>query len=271
MQKEKLIKILRVRIDKTTLKKATNITLKWAKESKQRHITTPNPEILLKSQENHKFRRILNNSDLNTADGIGLIWAYKYKNITKNSSSKLYRLIKWIISLLIFPFQKRSYKRLKRVTGTDLMREICKKSTKKHKIFLLGASTGIAKLVKEKFEKNFPNLNIVGTYSGSSSPNEDKRNCKIINKTKANILFVAYGAPAQEFWINRNLKNLTSIKVAIGIGGAFDFHAEKIKRAPKWMRKTGLEWLFRLIKQPKRIKRIYNATIKFPIKILKDS
>ena len=114
-------------------------------------------------------------------------------------------------------------------------------------------------------------FSIVGTHSGSHKETEDIKTRDIINKSHPELLFVAFGAPKQEFWLRRNLPHLPSVKVAIGIGGAFDFIAGKRKRAPRTMQKLGLEWLYRLIQQPSRIIRIYNATIKFPIKILTDS
>ena len=89
-------------------------------------------------------------------------------------------------------------------------------------------------------------------------------------KRNQKILFVAYGSPNQELWIAHHLHELKSVKIAMGVGGAFDFLAGERKRAPKWMQRLGLEWLFRLIQEPSRIKRIYNATIKFPLKILQQ-
>ena len=87
---------------------------------------------------------------------------------------------------------------------------------------------------------------------------------------KPDILFVAYGSPHQEFWIHRNLFKLNSVKVAIGVGGTFDFYAGKRKRAPKWMQKIGLEWLWRLTGEPKRLSRIWNATFVFARLVAKE-
>lgn len=268
------VKVLKVRFDSINLEEATTKALEWAKDKKQRYITTPNPEILLEAQKNQKFLEILNNSALNIADGIGILWAAKYLYITKNTNSKIIKLIKWLISLLAIPFYPKYIKSVlkERVTGVDLVQEICKKSANKDvKIFLLGAKEGIAEKTAKILEKKYPGVQIVGTYAGTPKVQDEKTIIEKINDKNPNILFVAYGAPKQEMWIERNLKKMPSVSLAAGIGGTFDFITGKRKRAPNWIQKNGLEWLYRLIQQPSRIKRIYNASIKFPIKIISSS
>lgn len=133
------------------------------------------------------------------------------------------------------------------------------------KIFLLGGLNSTGKKIQEKH----PDA-IVGAYEGTPNPQSDEETRKIINDAKPNILFVAYGNPAskQEKWISRNLKYLPSVKVAMGVGGSFDFLSGQVKRAPCFMRNLGLEWMWRLIRQPRRIGRIWNAVIVFSIKVL---
>lgn len=265
------IKILKVKFDKVTTDEALKTTLNWLKGDKFHRISTPNPEFLLEAQKNQKFLEILNKSDLNIPDGIGILWASKYSDSTKNIKSKFIKIIKAIPSMLSVVFYPKHIKKVlpERVTGTDLMQKICKEvSDKNIKIFLLGASEGVAEKTKEILQKTYPNIKIVGTYCGSPSQKENEIIIKKINSVSPDILFVAYGAPAQEIWINRNQKKLKSVKLAIGVGGAFDFIAGKRKRAPVFMQKIGLEWLYRLFQQPSRIKRIYNAVIKFPIKVI---
>jgi N-acetylglucosaminyldiphosphoundecaprenol N-acetyl-beta-D-mannosaminyltransferase len=216
----------------------------------------------------------LNGADLNTPDGTGILWASKYLKIVENNKSKTVKIFKWIFSLLTIPFYPK-YIRTEfkdRVTGSDMMLNICKSAEKSGvKLFFLGAREGIAKKVKQILEKKYKKINVVGTYSGTPMFCDEKGILDRINKSEADILFVAYGAPAQEMWIARNLKKMRTVKVAIGVGGSFDFLAGTKKRAPKWMQKIGLEWLYRLIQQPSRVKRIFNATIKFPCVVLKDS
>ncbi len=263
-------KILKVRFDYITLKQATETAIQWAQGDIQKHIITPNPEMVLEAQKNNKFLKVLNRSDLNIPDGIGILWASKYLKITENSIFKSMKILKLFWSLLmiaIYPRYIRS-ELPQRVTGADLMQKICK-TCEDTKIFLLGADEGVAEQVKEILEKKHKKLNIVGTYAGSPKEKDEKGIRRMINDSEAQILFVAYGAPAQEMWIYRNLKKMPKVSVAIGIGGTFDYIAGVRKRAPGWMQKIGLEWLYRLLQQPKRIARIYRATVKFPVKILR--
>ena len=231
----KKVKILGVRFDAITQKDCLKQIENWAHGDAQHYITTPNPEIVLKAHKDKEFKEILNQSSLNVADGTGTILVSRLKHGK------------------VLP---------ERITGTDLMKQVIEKSSAK--IFLLGAAPGVAEKVRDKFS----NTNITGCFAGSPNEKDSTLAVEKINNSKAQILFVAFGAPKQEKWIAENLKKLKTVRVAIGVGGAFDFHAGKIKRAPARMRKLGLEWLYRLFKQPSRIKRIYNAVIKFPITAL---
>jgi N-acetylglucosaminyldiphosphoundecaprenol N-acetyl-beta-D-mannosaminyltransferase len=272
------VKILGVNFDRITTKDTLEKISDWLEPGfhfKKKHIiVTPNPEFLLEAQKDKKFRRILNKADLSIPDGIGILWASKFKQITTPSDSKIKKFSKWVVSLGMIPLSKNYTKTVlpERVTGTDLMQKICKLAAeKKSKVFLLGAGKGVAEKAAEKLIKKYPKLQIVGTYAGTPKHRHDNKILRKINEAKPEILFVAYGAPAQEKWINRNYKLIPTLKLAMGIGGAFDFIAGIRRRAPASMRKAGLEWLYRLCKQPSRIKRIAKATIVFPIKIFTSS
>lgn len=277
------IKILGVSFDRTTEKEALEKIKKWLSPGlhlfKKHVIVTPNPEILLTAQKDNKYRRILNKADLSIPDGIGILWASKFNDIANRKDSKLKKFSKWFISLSLIPLS-RSYTRSvlpERITGVDLMKKICKIASQNteikgagSRVFLLGAEDGVAEKTAEKLIKTYPNLQIVGTYAGTPKQKHERKILELINIVKPDILFVAYGAPEQEKWIARNYRMIPSIRIAMGVGGAFDFISGVRKRAPVIMQKTGLEWLFRLCKQPSRIKRIVNATILFPIKVLKN-
>lgn len=267
------IKILKVKFNKITLKEATKEAISFAKDNKQHYLCTPNPEILLEAKKNQKFLEILNRSDLNIADGIGILWASKFKKISERNK-KFGTFAKWLTSLstiLFYPKYIRS-ELTERVTGVDLMESICQEAAKENlKIFLLGAAEGVAEKVTLVLQNKYSGIKIVGSYAGSSKLKDEKTIIDRINQSEAGILFVAYGAPSQEIWIARNLRNLKTVKLAIGVGGAFDYIASIRKRAPKWLQKLGLEWLYRLIQQPSRLKRIYKATVKFPITVLKNN
>jgi N-acetylglucosaminyldiphosphoundecaprenol N-acetyl-beta-D-mannosaminyltransferase len=123
------------------------------------------------------------------------------------------------------------------------------------KLFLLGAAPGIAEKTADVLRGRYPGVNIVGVYSGSPAPDEEDSIVERVNASGADILFVAYGAPEQDKWIARNTPRLR-VKMAMGVGGSFDFIAGILPRAPLWMQRWGLEWLYRLYLQPRRIRRM---------------
>ena len=235
------VTILDIPFDKVTLKQALQIILEKLSQPAQKpfFVATPNPEMLLEAEKNSHFKEILQKTDLNIPDGTGIIWASKRQ---RN------------------PLPER-------VTGTDLMQTLCKNVTPKTRIFLLGGAAGVADKTKEVLQTKCK-AEIVGTCDHPAAPPHDKEIQQIINAANPDLLFVAFGAPKQELWLARNLPHLQTVKVAIGVGGAFDFIAGIRKRAPAWMQKLGIEWLFRLLQQPTRIKRIWRATVIFPITFL---
>lgn len=251
---QKKIVILGVPFDDVTLQTAVKKSEEMIEKNGQFQIATPNPEMVLEAQKNEKFLKILQSTALNIPDGIGIVWASKWLS-----------------------FRGKAASLSERVTGTDLMEKIIKKSSEKSsplfqkKIFLLGAAERVAEKTKKIFEKKFPEIRITGCESRTPDKKDEENLIQKINDSQTEILFVAYGAPEQELWIARNLHKMPKVKIAIGVGGAFDFFAGIRKRAPKWMQKTGIEWLYRVIQEPRRIKRIYNAVIKFPLSFLFSS
>lgn len=191
--------------------------------NKKSFIVAINPEKILKARKDEKLKKLLNNATYEIPDGIGVIYASKLK--------------------------KGNIKT--RITGIDSMEMLCKLSEeKKYKIFMYGAKEETIKKAKENLEIKFPNIQIVGTINGYEKDND--KIISSINKSKADIVFVALGSPKQEYWITENMDKV-SAKIFQGVGGSFDVFSGNIKRAPKWMQKIGLEWLYRLIKEPKRI------------------
>lgn len=238
--KENKIDILGIEVDKITPSELNTKISEFLYSEKGHCIVTANPEIIVHAQKDDEFRDIINKADLVIPDGSGLILASK----------------------ILSPGNKLT----ERIHGIDLVYRIARIFeilSEKNRIFFLGARGENAKLAAQKIKKNFPNIEIAGTFSGEAGEEGDRVTVSIINQVKPDILFVAYGAPKQEKWIARNLKNLPTVRLAIGVGGAFDIISGKISRAPIWMRNAGLEWLWRLLKEPQRIGRIYNATVKF--------
>lgn len=241
------------------------------KENEKLFIATPNPEMVLEGLKNEELRQILGTTDINIPDGIGILWAAQYLHSVRDKKSKTFKIVKGILSLPALLFNPKKYRSIlpERVTGTDLMQKICEQVPPATRIFLLGAAPGIAEKTQHKLERKY-HCTVVGTDDGSAHPEEYNRIRSVINASEADILFVAFGAPKQEIWLARNLPHLPTVKVAIGIGGAFDFISGHVPRAPKVMRQLGLEWLFRLLRQPSRIRRIYNATVTFPFRVIKS-
>ncbi|MCG2693797.1 WecB/TagA/CpsF family glycosyltransferase [Candidatus Parcubacteria bacterium] len=234
--------ILGVRIDDFGEKEVLEKCKSAIAGGKKLFISTPNPEILLLANKDENFKNILNSADINIPDGAGLRLGAK--------------------------IQKKNLKH--RLTGTDLMGHLAKMAEEMGLgIYLLGAEQGIARKAGENLKKILPKLNILGAESGGKFENWDNRVIiEHINAVKPDILFVALGQGRQEKWIFENLPKLASVKIAVGVGGSFDFYSGRIPRAPKWMRRLGLEWLYRLFREPRRIKRIFNAVIIFPITCL---
>lgn len=192
------------------------------------HINTINPEFMMVAQEDPVFRHMLRRADLCVPDGVGLLWAARH---------------------LGTPLPER-------ITGSDGLPIIAERAAQEGwLIYLLGAADGIAERAAQELVRRHPALKIAGTYGGSPRPEDEADIVARVNAARPDILFLAYGTPAQEKWIARNLPRLAS-SVVIGVGGAFDFVAGSVPRAPMWMRRTGIEWLYRLYLQPWRIKRM---------------
>lgn len=199
-------------------------------------VITVNPEIVVQSIIDNEFRKILANSSINTADGIGIHWAVKF----------LYG------------------KEIERITGSDSMETICRLCAEKaQSVFLYGAMPDVVKKAAKNLKEKIPDLTITGTYSPDrvdmtfeELPFETQ-----YYMSSASVIFVALGAPGQEKWIHANLSKLPNCKLIIGVGGSFDFIAGSAKRAPKWVCKSGLEWMYRLAHEPSRWRRM----IKLPL------
>lgn len=216
--------------------------------------TTPNPEILVESAHNPEYAAILKTADYAAPDGIGLLWAADFSFRFQGKKPKTWQMIG---SLLLFFLRKKSAFFPERVTGSDLFRAFCEQT--QEPVFLLGGAKGAAQKCAESFGKNF------GWDDGSRKEFDEERICQKINESGARILFVAFGAPWQELWIARNRSKLPNIRLYMGVGGSFDFVAGNQKRAPEIFQKLGMEWLFRLVREPRiRGRRIFTALFTFP-------
>lgn len=222
------VNILGVNVDKVTISEAADKIFGMLSEERPHCIFTPNSEIIMLAYKDSEFCEVLNKADLLTADGIGVVYASK---ILKNPITE-------------------------RAAGYDIACSVIEKiSESGHRLFLFGGKPGVAEKAKENLEKKYPSINIVGTRNGYFKPEEEPGIIDEIGSANPDIVFVCLGAPAQEKWIDRN-KDKLSAKVLMGIGGSLDVFAGTAERAPDFWCKTGLEWLYRLMKQPSRIGRM---------------
>lgn len=263
--------LLDVPIDIVTLDQARDRILEAARTPlAQNIVATPNPEILLCAQQNQQLLELLRTAWMNIPDGTGILWAstFQTKSRGRSFARRIFIALTAFAALVVRPSYCRSVFP-QRVTGTDLMLEICRSAQPFGlRIFLLGGRPHIVKKTKEQLLRGFPHLNIVGALSGCRHDSGFGEIQRCIEKAQPHILFVAFGAPNQELWIAKHLKKFPSVRVAMGVGGAFDFIAGARFRAPKLFRSLGLEWMVRLLQEPSRIVRIWNAVVRFPLKIL---
>lgn len=252
------VNILKIRLDSIEKKEYEKIFHDFT-ESGNHTICTPNPEIIIKAQKDKDLNKILNQtSSLNITDGIGLVWAAKYLNtkpVFDKYISYLYFMIVWFLSIIFMPIYTRFGNRpiKARVSGSDFIWDMAEYASKNHlEIFFVGGEPTVAERCSLKLQTDLPDLRVAGVHSGSIEDTEEIVGA--IKKSKADILFVAYGAPKQEKWLAANLRQ-TGCRIGMGVGGSFDFVAGIKPRAPIWVQKLGFEWFFRLIIEPRRIVR----------------
>jgi N-acetylglucosaminyldiphosphoundecaprenol N-acetyl-beta-D-mannosaminyltransferase len=235
----KTVKILGVPIDQVTNETAFERFQLLIGQEGCSMIFTPNTEIVMAASSDETLKNTLAESDLCIPDGIGLIYASKIKKLGLTE----------------------------RVTGVDLMGRILQFCNNSHQsIYIVGGKPGIAEKACQNIKNKFKNIEIKGYRDGYFEEKEETKVIDQINQVKPNVLFVALGAPKQEKWIYKHRHRLKA-NVAIGVGGSVDIWAGTAKRAPQIYQKLGLEWFYRLLKEPWRYKRMM-VLPKFMIKVL---
>ena len=199
----------------------------FMRQSNSSYIVTPNPEFLVYASKDETFKKILNKAALSIPDGVGIIWASRILNL---------------------PLKER-------VAGADFGEALVKEAARvKQSVFFLGGRGDVAARAARALTNKYPEVDVAGSWSGEAGPEGDEETLRQLGQKRIGLLLVAYGHPKQEYWIDRNLDKL-NVGVAMGVGGSFDYWSGDLARAPKWVRRIGLEWLFRLIRQPWRIRR----------------
>jgi N-acetylglucosaminyldiphosphoundecaprenol N-acetyl-beta-D-mannosaminyltransferase len=238
--------VLGVRVDRLSQQQALDrieqlIALRRASKNTLscQQIVTVNTEFVMAAQQNADFCQAINSAALVVADGIGVVWATYF---------------------IGFPAPER-------ITGTDTLVALAKRCVDKgYRLYLLGAAPGVAEQTGLYLQTLAPGLQIAGTYAGSPDPAEEDAIIERILMANTDVLCVAYGAPAQELWIHRNLSRLPAA-VAMGVGGAYDFLSGRQSRAPRAIQRMGLEWLYRLYREPWRWQRML-AIPRFILQVL---
>jgi N-acetylglucosaminyldiphosphoundecaprenol N-acetyl-beta-D-mannosaminyltransferase len=236
------IRILGVGVDNVVEAEALRRIIGFVAENRPHQVVTVNPEFVMEAQHNSAFRRVLAAADLATPDGFGLLLAARLRGDAFRG----------------------------RVTGVALAMLIAAHAAEHGwSLYLLGAAPGVAERAATALQRSYPGLRIAGCYAGSPRPADERDIRARIIAAQPTVLLVAYGHPAQELWIARN-QPLLRVPVAIGVGGVFDYLAGETPLAPVWMRRMGLEWLYRLIRQPHRWRRILVAVPLFLWAVLRE-
>lgn len=187
---------------------------------------------IVTARSDRRFRDILNRADLATPDGMPVVWAMR--SLGRKNQNRVY--------------------------GPDLMLRLCESAeVRGHRIFLYGGRPEVLPQLAERLQVKMPALNIVGMYSPPFrplTPEEDRVVVRQIRESGADIVFVGISTPKQEYWMSQHVESLPDV-IMLGVGAAFDFHAGRVKQAPAWMQRAGLEWLFRLLMEPMRLWRRY--------------
>jgi N-acetylglucosaminyldiphosphoundecaprenol N-acetyl-beta-D-mannosaminyltransferase len=223
------MRILGVRVDCLDMAGAVETIGRMVEErGETRLVATVNPEFVMRARADERFRDVLESAALCLADGIGVVWAMR----------------------------RQGCPQYERVAGSDLVPLLARRcAASGWRPFLLGAAPGVAAAAARRMEEDNPGLAVAGVHAGSPAPDDDEETLRRIVEARPDLLLVAYGAPQQELWIARNRCRL-GVPVAIGVGGTLDFLAGRVRRAPGWLRRAHLEWLWRLALQPARVRRM---------------
>ncbi len=232
------VDILGVRVDSVTMPQAVAQVEGYMDERKNVLIATANAEMIMRATHDAELKTILNEAALVVPDGAGTVWAAHHLG----------------------------YEMPERVAGYDLAQELMRIApSKKQRVFFFGSAPGVAEKAKAKAEELYPGIEIVGTRDGYFKPEDEPAIIEEIKAAKPDLLLAALGVPKQEKWLYAHLQEL-NVPVSIGVGGTLDVMAGVMKRAPYWMQKAKLEWLFRGFLQPKRAGRLM-ALPKFVLKV----
>lgn len=223
------VPILGVPVHAVTAADTLDAVVRFMDAPRLHQICTVNPEFVMLAQSDPAFMVVLRQADLCIPDGVGLLYAAR----------------------------RRGRRLPERVAGSDLVYDLAALCARHGwRLFLLGAAPGVAATAGERLAQRYPGLVVAGTFAGSPDSAENDAIVARINAARADMLFVAYGAPRQDAWIARNRAALPTVRLALGVGGSLDFIAGRVRRAPLWVQRLHLEWFYRLLREPRRWRRM---------------
>jgi len=232
MQKVPRINVLGVGVSALNMEMALEIIEGWIERREPHYVCVTGVHGVMESQRDENLRRIHNRAGLVTPDGMPLVWLSRLKG----------------------------FRHVERVYGPDLMLALCGRSAAKgYRHFFYGGAQGVPEQLAARLQERFPGLQVAGTFSPPFrplTPEEDDQIIQMINEAAPDIVWVGLSTPKQERWMAEHVGRLTA-PVLIGVGAAFDFLTGRKPQAPRWMQRAGLEWLFRLLTEPRRLWRRY--------------
>lgn len=232
MEEPARVNILGVGVSAINMTMALQIIEGWVAHRESHYVCVTGVHGVMESQRDESLRQIHNQAGLVTPDGMPLVWLSRFKG----------------------------FRYVDRVYGPDLMLALCEHSVEKgYRHFFYGGAEGVPEQLAAVLQKRFPDLQVVGTFSPPFrplTPHEDEQITRMINMSNPDIVWVGLGSPKQEYWMADHRARLTA-PVLIGVGAAFDFLTGRKLQAPRWMQRAGLEWLFRLLTEPRRLWRRY--------------
>ena len=222
------VNILGVGVHAITMAQALDQISTWIEQSARQYVCICTVHTIMECRQSEEVRRAVNQAGLATPDGMPLVWLGRLKS--KHAVTRVY--------------------------GPDLMLALCELSAQRgYRHFFYGGAAGVAELLAQRLQARFPGLQVAGTYAPPYRPaayEEASQTIDLINQAKPDIIWVGLGTPKQDLWMAAHRHRLTA-PVLIAVGAAFDFHAGRIPQAPQWMQRSGLEWFFRLLHEPRRL------------------
>lgn len=236
------VDVLGFPVDALTWDEAVHLATRWLlhREGSLAHIITANPEMIVRAMDDTAFGAVMRRADLVVPDGTGVVWASR---------------------VLRRPVPHR-------IAGIDLTSALLGEAAKvERSVFLLGAEPGVAEVAAARLRTRYPELHVAGVHHGYFRDDESAMVVERINESGASLLLVAMGVPRQEMWI-AEARHRLHVNVAIGVGGALDVFAGRVKRAPTWLQRVGMEWAYRVAKDPRRLRRL-GALPRFVVRVLR--